>query len=225
MTRGIHFRMLLALKRAYSVIRILLFGQGYLRSVLRGRPVDGGGRPLPWFTYPAIEYLQQFDFSERAVFEYGAGNSSLYWAARAQRVVSVESSEQWYQYVAGIAPRNLELLLEPEREGYVSAIRKQAHKFDVIVLDGRWRNACAAACEPCLADGGMIIIDNSDRHYRACDELREKGYFQIDFSGFCPANTHTSTTSLFIRMPVTQQGNFTCPQPVGGAGNVAGDDG
>ena len=33
---------------------------------------------MPWYTYPVIEYLQQFDFSKLTVFEYGSGNSSCY---------------------------------------------------------------------------------------------------------------------------------------------------
>ncbi len=32
---------------------------------------------IPWYTYPAIEYLLSIDLSEMDVFEYGCGNSRL----------------------------------------------------------------------------------------------------------------------------------------------------
>lgn len=44
--------------------------------------VDRDGNPLPWYTYPAIEYLSQFDYGEKTIFEFGCGYSSLFWAER-----------------------------------------------------------------------------------------------------------------------------------------------
>ena len=41
--------------------------------------VDRDGNPLPWYTYPAIEYLSQFDYGEKTIFEFGCGYSSLFW--------------------------------------------------------------------------------------------------------------------------------------------------
>lgn len=40
--------------------------------------VDRDGNPLPWYTYPAIEYLSQFDYGEKTIFEFGCGYSSLF---------------------------------------------------------------------------------------------------------------------------------------------------
>ena len=33
---------------------------------------DRDGNPIPWYTYPAIEYLSQFDYSDKKIFERGA---------------------------------------------------------------------------------------------------------------------------------------------------------
>jgi hypothetical protein len=49
--------------------------------------VDRDGNPLPWYTYPAIEYLSQFDYGEKTIFEFGCGYSSLFWAERAAKVI------------------------------------------------------------------------------------------------------------------------------------------
>ena len=32
--------------------------------------VDKDGNPIPWYTYPAIEYLSQFDYSDKKIFEF-----------------------------------------------------------------------------------------------------------------------------------------------------------
>lgn len=218
------FRMLLAIKRSVLVARILLVKQGYFKSVLAGAPVAANGDPLPWFTYPAIEFLRQFDFSGKRVFEYGAGNSSLFWAARAGEVVAVESDAQWYNRISGSSPPNLHLNLNVDKESYVACITRQEGKFDVIVIDGQWRNACAEICDAYLNTHGMIIIDNSDRHYRGCDLLREKGYLQIDFSGLSPVNRYASTTSIFILARTDLPAVYSPPDPAGGLAEMANDD-
>lgn len=218
------FRTLLAVKRSLLVARFLLVKQGYFRSVVSGAPVAANGSPLPWFTYPAIEYLKQFNFSEKRVFEYGAGNSSLFWSARAREVVAVESDRKWFSRISGNCPANLHVNLHTDKEGYVSCITRQEGKFDVIVIDGQWRNACAAICDDYLNTQGMIIVDNSDRHYKGCDLLREKGFFQIDFSGLSPVNRYASTTSVFIHTRTNILAGYSPPNPTGGLAEMANDD-
>lgn len=217
-------RALLAIKRSLQVIWTLLVQQGYFRSVVNGAPVAANGEPLPWFTYPAIEYLKQLDFSDKRVFEYGAGNSSLFWAARASEVVSVESNREWFDRISGACPDNLHLSLHTGKQGYVESIAQQDGKFDVIVIDGQWRNACAAVCAAHLNSNGMIIVDNSDRHYSGCDLLREQGFLQIDFSGFSPVNGYTSTTSVFVHAQTSIQTGYSLPVPMGGLAEIANDD-
>ncbi len=148
----------------------------------------------------------------------------MFWADRAKEVVSVESDSAWFGYISGISPSNLRLMLQPDKELYVSNIRQQGRKFDVIVIDGQWRNACANVVADYLMDYGMIIFDNSDRHYQGCDILRQKGFFQIDFSGFSPINGYTSTTSLFIRASTQLQLKFTPSMPIGGLAQLASKD-
>lgn len=218
------YRVAVALKRSTQVSGILLCRQGLFRSMLCGTPVGSRDEPVPWFTYPAIEYLKRFDFSDKKVFEYGAGHSSLFWASRAMTVTTVESDEKWHAHIASKRPPNLKLYLEPEKDKYVSSIGRDGAMYDVIVIDGQWRNACADRCADHLADRGMIIFDNSDRRYEGCAKLRARGFFQVDFSGFNPINGYTSTTSIFIGPLMPAQSNFVSSDPVGGQMIHAGDD-
>src|SRR5580700_365359 len=36
---------------------ILAFDQGLLATIQNNLPIDASGAPIPWYTYPAIEYL------------------------------------------------------------------------------------------------------------------------------------------------------------------------
>jgi predicted O-methyltransferase YrrM len=147
------------------------------------------------YTYPAIAYLSQLDFSERTVFEYGAGNSTLWWGARSKRVVSVESGHVWASKVSRQAEAlTIEILEAADKDEYVSALDGV---FDVIVVDG-WPGACAERAVTALAPGGLIVLDNADWYPGTCAMLRATELIQVDFSGFGPVNPYTWTTSLFL---------------------------
>ncbi|WP_017444770.1 hypothetical protein [Gayadomonas joobiniege] len=162
---------------------------------------DKRGNPIPWYTYPAIEYLNNLDFSKKKVFEFGSGNSSLYWAKRCSKLVSVENNKAWYEKIISKALPNQKVILCESEKDYASTIGHQAFFFDVIIIDGIERRECALAIEDKLntKDGFMIIFDNSDWHSNTARILRDKyDLIQIDFHGFTPINNYTSTTSILL---------------------------
>lgn len=189
-------------RKAWRLFKILNFDYGHLKSVAMDKPLDSDGLPYPWYTYPAIEYLKQLDFSDKAVFEYGCGHSTLFWGARAAQVVSVEHNQQWYDLVRAKLPGNCTLIHAPESDDYAAAIARSGQQFDVIVVDGlvagRTRLKCARAAVPCLRDGGMIILDNSDWLPESAYHLRSVGLIEVDMTGFAPINDYTCTTSFFL---------------------------
>ena len=213
-------------KNSYAAARTLWFTYGHLRTVRSRSAVDAGGEPLPWYTYPAIEYLRQLDFSGKDVFEYGSGNSTLFWARRARRVVSVEDDERWVASLSQRLPANCTMLLESDLRPYPDVIRRYPGGFDIIVVDGpargRTRFRCAQAALEHLRPGGLIILDNSDWLPQSAQLLRDAGLLQVDMSGFIPIGAQTQTTSLFFHRTWNLQ-------PVGGrqphlsAGAVAKD--
>ncbi|HMJ63978.1 MAG TPA: class I SAM-dependent methyltransferase [Candidatus Binatia bacterium] len=193
----------------------------FLSSQMR-LPVTAAGEPLPWYTYPSIEYLQQLDFSARHVFEFGAGNGSQFWAQRAKSVTSVEHDPKWFEIVEQRKRPNQTLLLHENLDTYALAIATFARKFDLIIIDGKNRFACAKAALPFLEKGGMIILDNSDWHPKTAALLREADLIQIDFTGFGPVNSYTSTTSLFLHRAVRiTPGSSRLPEP--GIGSIIQD--
>jgi len=152
------------------------------------------------------QFLQQLDFSQCTVFEYGAGNSTLFWAHRVARLVSVEDEEQWAETVRHRLPSNATLLYESDLRRYVDTIRQFPEGFDIIIVDGPARGGtrlkCARAGTEHLKPGGMIILDNSDWLPQSARALRESGLLQVDMSGFIPIGSHTQTTSFFFHRAV-----------------------
>ena len=61
-----------------STLHILVSSYGLGYSMEKSLPVDGAGNAIPLYTYPSIDYLEQLDFSESSVFEYGSGMSTLW---------------------------------------------------------------------------------------------------------------------------------------------------
>ncbi|MGD7037008.1 class I SAM-dependent methyltransferase [Methylotuvimicrobium buryatense] len=184
---------------------------GYLRSLKENQCVDGNGNPIPWYTYPAIEQLRLWDFSDCDVLEYGCGNSTKWWAARSKSVTSIENSKLWYEIVSQNKPNNCQIILSeidndnvmPDQvEKYINVI-DQLNQYDVIVIDGfsklSTRKKCTEKALSHLKPDGLLIVDNSDWLPETCQILRDAGFFEIDFSGLSPLNAHAETTSLFFK--------------------------
>jgi hypothetical protein len=186
------------LRALRAILGVYKGGYGHWRSARLHRPVNVRGEPLPWFTYPAIEFLNQFDLSNKRIFEFGAGNSTLYWGARGGEVVSIESDPVWYRHLADQVPANVRLLLVPETAAYVRALDREAETFDIIVVDGLERLACSRAAPSRLRSGGLVILDNADWHPGCAAVLRDAGLLQVDMTGFGPVNGYSWTTSLFF---------------------------
>lgn len=46
---------------------------GQFQSIKKWSCIDKDGNPIPWYTYPAIEYLSNLDFSNKIILEWGGG--------------------------------------------------------------------------------------------------------------------------------------------------------
>lgn len=171
---------------------------GHLESVKYQKAIDANRNELPWFTYPAIEYLDQLDLSKKELFEWGSGNSSVFFSKRAKSITSVEVNEGWYNIGLKRLGPNQTLILAKE-EDYADKIKASAKNYDVIIIDGILRKQCADLAPRFLNEGGMIIYDNSERDPEVCEGLREKGFFEIDFHGMGPINFYSWTTSIFFK--------------------------
>lgn len=182
--------------RVINFIKIIDDGHGNKRSFESKKSVDFSGNPIPWFTYPSIEYLKQLDLQSLKILEWGLGNSTLFFANRCKSIFSIEHNKQWYDLIKNQLPENANALLVDESE-YVESVIKLREDFDVIIVDGIKRFDCLKASPKLVREGGIIIFDNSDRNPEYCEYMRNQNLIQVDFHGFGPIVNFTTTTSVF----------------------------
>lgn len=174
---------------------------GIVNSISQNTPIDNLNNPTPWFTYSAIHFLNSIDLKGKRVFEYGSGFSTLYFRNRLADVTSVEDNLFWKDKIEGMskgAARSQ--ILFKEGNDYVRAPLNFRHKFDLIVVDGSFREECAKVAIRALSNNGMIILDNSDGYVAESNLLRKSGFVQIPFLGPGPMSAVLWETSLFIKM-------------------------
>ena len=226
-------------RRVRGFLENYLGKRGWARSVVENASIDLDG-PIPWYTYPSILDLKRVVRPEARVFEYGSGNSTIWWQSRAREVVSVEHDRPWYEH-SNAGARSDVRLREPEdqqnaahyeklmdiigdlpelpthidaaalielgltTEPFLSYIAElmcfPRGYFDVIVVDGMARDACARLAADRVKEGGMIVFDNTDRdHYAdAYRHLLDQGFARIDYWGPGPINAYEWCTSIFTK--------------------------
>jgi hypothetical protein len=191
---------------AAAVLAPLLFSYrtGHFRSSLKMVAVDRGGEPLPWYSYPCIDFLKHRPYDGRTVLEFGGGQSTLWWARRAGRVVTLEGDRAWYQRIARTMPPNVALHHVDESNRVTCAEQVEEvlegtpdQRYDVIVIDGLWRTEMVDIAVRWVADDGMIICD--DAHgYGIQKAFQAYGLHRVDFFGYSPGGVAPNVTSIFF---------------------------
>lgn len=186
----------------FQLQRSILIKYGWLKSWWHNKPIDRDMNPLPWITYPAIDFLKQFDFSNVRVFEWGSGYSTLWWSKRCKQITSVESNKRWYDLIKKDLPDNVRYIsCQFNLAEEINAFLQTPETFDVIIVDhnGPFRKDCCKVAVTKLNIGGIIVLDNSDQCLLACEELRKMDFQQIDFTGIAPSCSYAQTTSIFFK--------------------------
>jgi len=143
---------------------------------------------LPWWTIKSSSKVEKFLAGRlnSSVFEWGAGASTLWLAQRAASVISVEHDDSWAARVneATKDMNTVKIKHKPPSflrggdsrytsaksgntgysfENYVKAIDETGEKFDLIVIDGRAREACFDLALANLKEDGIVLFDNMNR--------------------------------------------------------------
>lgn len=213
-------------ERLNVAMEILKNDYGFKKTIDSDSCIDANGNPIPWYTYSAIEYIKQLDFSKSRIFEFGSGNSSLFWSKKSKKVTSVENNPSWFKKVLKEKPVNLYLLFRKDKKSYSNSILEFKDQFDVIIIDGSYRDVCCKNALKKIKNNGLIILDNSDRvsefkdYKKAVTFLKKANLIQVDFIGFGPINSYTWSTSFFFtrESKIRSKGGYI--QPSKSIGNI-----
>lgn len=158
----------------------------------------------PWTSPASIVFFNEGLDRTMTGFEFGSGISTLFFAQRLKELVSIEHDVTWHKQIqqrltsAGITNVTY-VLREPHAEGseiedvvqlegkmlqhgFSSAFRDYSsficqypdRYFDFVLVDGRARVDCIIRSIPKVKDGGILVLDNSERdRYKEVFKLLE----------------------------------------------------
>lgn len=117
---------------------------------------------LPWYTGPCLEWLMTLDFEEKWVYEFGIGDSTLWYKNRGAVLMGVDSNLDWVINIGCIIGCWHAHVLN--KEVYINLIEVlRDNLFDLVIIDGDYRDECTKNALKHLKPGGYLIIDNWDQ--------------------------------------------------------------
>lgn len=179
---------------------------------------------VPWWTYDAIDAVEAWIGAKDKpvrVFEWGSGASTLWLADRVGEIISVEHHHEFSQLIGPVvtakpnvtflevsAPTSDAPRIGSHKTGsehheffdYVHAIDEQTGSFDLVVIDGRAREACLRVAIDRLEPDGLIVFDNTHRA-RYQEAIAASGMAEQVLRGLTPTLPYPDRTSLLTRRP------------------------
>jgi predicted O-methyltransferase YrrM len=135
----------------------------------------------PWLTPGAVEFLESCLKDDMNALELGSGRSTLWYATKVRRLLSVEHHARWFEFVkAELARhdrRNVDYRYVPldhpesssERSeynplpAYVAVVASCLDEsFDFVIVDGHYRSTCISAVLPKIKPGGLLLVDDAN---------------------------------------------------------------
>lgn len=131
----------------------------------------------PWLTPQATEFLENWLRPDDSGLEWGSGRSTLWFAERVARFVSVENEKVWFErisaQIAGRGISNVDYRLVDQSAGSASHVDRYVHivddiapgSLDFVLVDDLHRAECAMMAIRLLKHGGLLILDNANWFY------------------------------------------------------------
>jgi len=173
----------------------------------------------PWLTRQSVHILADLLQDTDTGLEFGSGRSTIWFAQRTSRVISIEHDFKWYQSVGQkIQDLNLESKIDyrycDNIADYVGQIDSlEDNSIDYCLIDGKARDECTLKVLPKLKHEGILIIDNinlylpnasrSPNSIRRFDNANDSAWasvqIQIDSWEMVWTTNGVSDTALWIK--------------------------
>ena len=201
------FKLILKPKELSTLLSLrhtgFLIDKGWFNAFNLGKPVDTSFKPIPWFTYSFIDFLETRLRGKIKLLEFGSGNSTLYFSERVEQIVSIEHDLNWFNKLGKQIPKNVDLILSKSEtaKNYISSATDLKIVFDIIVIDGIYRNECCKEATEMLSNIGVIILDDSERkeYQEGINHILSEGFKRLDFWGISAGYLYRKATSVFYR--------------------------
>lgn len=122
---------------------------------------------LPWLNIGFVTKFSLWNTLDWTMFEWGAGGSTIWFAERVKKLISIEHDPAWFDSVKIVLEHknltNVDLFLIPiDSPEYWNSILTY-DEFDCILVDGRNRVKCGRNAIKRLKIGGVLILDDAER--------------------------------------------------------------
>ena len=130
----------------------------------------------PWYVNACVDKIKEWDLSDKVVFEYGLGASTIWWATKAKKVIGVDHNQEWFEKTdMELCARGIEnktrLYRINTHEGDATETRdlyvtiyNAKEKPNIVIVDGVHRYECAEYAVKVLKPE-ILIIDNHQQDY------------------------------------------------------------
>jgi len=180
-----------------------LVDDGWFNSYYKKESVDRENNPIPWNTYPFIKFIEPRLKDHFNIFEYGCGNSTIWYSQRVKSITSVENDKDWYERIKISLPVNARVVYRELQYGgnYCKEVLNYTEQFNIIIIDGRDRVNSVKNSVHKLTEDGVFIFDNSGlkQYTEAVSFLNGNKFKSIDFWGMSPITSHYTNTSIFYK--------------------------
>ena len=116
------------------------------------------------------------------ILEWGAGKSTVYFPQFLHEKnipfnwTSIEEKKEWFNFVNNYPENNVIVHLCTDKRDYLNIPNWQ--KYDLIFIDGNWRNSCIMLTKDYLKEDGIVLLH--DAHWQA-DRLKRIDYLEGEF--------------------------------------------
>lgn len=129
-----------------------------------------------WWTHPILEWIEQQDWEDKNLLEFGSGRGTAWLRERCKWVDSIEADLQWAEqakkdclwynlFNGGIYAKQLPDGVQGTQPEYFALIPTDK-KYDIISIDGIYRTECIEwAINHFKGREGLLILDNLDQDF------------------------------------------------------------
>ncbi|HKG07042.1 MAG TPA: hypothetical protein VKB19_11315 [Pedobacter sp.] len=177
--------------------------KGWFDAYKTKSAIDQDGNPIAWVTYSFIDFIKERISKQHDIFEFGSGNSTLFYAGLAKSVYSVEHDKAWFEKSSKINLANVNMIHSDLVPGgdYCKTAIATGMKFHMIIVDGRDRVNCCKQSLHSLTEDGVVVLDDSERaeYEEAKAFFKANGFKHLPFSGMAPGAIVSKCTSIFYK--------------------------
>ena len=120
----------------------------------------------PWLTPVSVDILKGLLKKDDFFLEFGSGQSTVWFAHKVGKIISIESNGGWYQKTKSKLKRyakKAEVVFAPDREKYLAILNKiKDNSLDICLVDGEHRIDCMLGVLQKIKKGGALVVDNAE---------------------------------------------------------------